>query len=139
MSGGQAALPRGPGGVSSERHEARAGLPGHVSQHRGAGHSPRHVSRGARLLLHLGPGLSRGRERWQQQLATQLMEYSKNDTRPTLAAIRKRLGEETIYENLRQTEIRSTKLDRTNSTVHRVSNLMRWPRNKFKQQEKKFL
>ena len=67
------------------------------------------------------------------------MEYSKNDTRPTLAAIRKRLGEETIYENLRQTEIRSTKLDRKNSTVHRVSNLMRWPRNKFKQQERKFL
>ena len=59
---------------------------------------------------------------------------------PTVAALRQRLGEENIYENLKLPEIRNTKLDRANSTVqHRVSNLIRWPRNKFKQQEKKVL
>ena len=58
---------------------------------------------------------------------------------PTVAALRQRLGEETIYENLKQPEIRNIKLDRANSTVHRVSNLIRWPRNKFKHQERKFL
>ena len=59
---------------------------------------------------------------------------------PTVAALRQRLGEETIYENLKLPEIKNTKLDRANSTVHRVSNLIRWPRNKFKhQQEKKVL
>ena len=58
---------------------------------------------------------------------------------PTVAALRQRLGEERVYENLKHPETRDIKLDRANSTVHRVSNLIRWPRNKFKHQERKFL
>ena len=57
---------------------------------------------------------------------------------PTVAALRQRLGEETIYENLRHPETRNIKLDRANSSVHRVANLIRWPRNK-KHQDRKFL